>query len=100
MAHDFITVSKTGIQLVTSAVSAGNTIPLDSAGNVPRLIRISATAAAGVRIGLGAQTAVATDVQVQPGDSLVMTTNGCTHIAAIQVSAAGVVQISPLENLG
>lgn len=100
MAHDFFTVSKTGIQLTTSASSAGAAIPLDSSGNVPRLIRIAATAPACVRIGLGAQTAVVTDLQVQPGDAATISTNGATHIAAIQVSGPGVVQVSPLENLG
>ena len=99
MAHDFITVSKTGIQLTTSATSAPGTIPLDSSGGVPRMIRIVATAPACVRIGSGTQTAVVTDLQVQPGDAVVLSTNGATNIAAIQVSGAGVVQVSPLENL-
>lgn len=99
MAHDFITVSKTGIQLATSGTSNGATIPLDSSGGVPRLIRIAATSAACIRIGSGAQTAVTTDLQVQPGDSVVITTNGATNIAAIQVTLPGVVQVSPLENL-
>jgi len=99
MATDFITVSKTGIQITTSGTSAGATIPLDSSGNVPRLIRIAASVAACVRVGSGAQTAITTDLQVQPGDAVIVSTNGATHIAAIQVSAAGVVQVSPLENL-
>ena len=99
MAHDFITVSKTGIQLATSGTSNGAAIPFDSSGGIPRLIRIAATAAACIRLGSGAQTAVTTDLQVQPGDSVVLTTNGATNIAAIQVSNAGVVQVSPLENL-
>ena len=100
MAHDFITVSVTGIQLVTSATSNGSALPVDSAGNVPRLIRIAATAPASVRIGFGTQTSVVTDLQVQPGDAVVMSTNGATHIAVRQVSGAGIVQVSPLENLG
>lgn len=100
MAHDYITVSKTGVQLASGAASAGSALPTDSAGNIPRLIRVSATLPACVRVGNGAQTAVATDLQVQPGDAVVMTTNGATHIAVIQVAAAGIVQISPLENLG
>ena len=97
--EDSITVSVTGIQIATSGTSSGATIPVDSAGNVPRHIRIAASAAACVRIGTGAQTAVTTDLQVQPGDAVIMSTNGRTNIAAIQVSAAGVVQVSPLENM-
>lgn len=93
-----ITVTSTGIQLTTSAVSANGSIPLDSAGNVPRYIRVAATVAACVRIGTGTPVAVTTDMQVQPGDAVIMSTNGMTKIAAIQVSAAGVVQVSPLEN--
>lgn len=100
MAHDFLTVAKTGIQLATTGTSNDGVIPLDSAGNIPRMIRIAATAPACVRIGKGVQTAVTTDLQVQPGDAVSITTNGCDHIAAIQVSGPGVVQVSPLENLG
>lgn len=100
MALDYFTVTKTGIQLATTAISANGLIPLNSAGEVPRLIRIAASQPACIRIGSGAQTAVVTDLQVQPGDAVVITTNGCNNIAAIQVSAPGVVQISPLENHG
>lgn len=97
MAHDFLSVFKTGIQLTTSAASNSGVIPLDSSGQVPRFIRVAATAPACVRIGAGAQTAVTTDLQVQPGDAVVIATQGATIIAAIQVSGPGVVQISPLE---
>lgn len=98
MAHEYKTVTVTGIQIITSGTSAGGTIPLDSSGQVPRIIRVAATAAACIRLGVGAQTAVVTDLQVQPGDAVCITTNGRTHIAAIQVSGPGAVQISPLEN--
>ena len=36
---------------------------------------------------------------VQPGDAVILATCNLTKIAAIQVSAAGVVQVSPLENM-
>lgn len=96
---DALTVSVTGISIATSGTSAGATIPLDSAGQIPRYIRVVATQAACVRLGSGAQTAVTTDMQVQPGDSARLAVNGRTHIAAIQVSNAGVVQVSPLEDM-
>lgn len=89
----------TGANITTGAVSAGATIPLDSSGAVPRHIRITASVSACVRIGTGAQTAVATDTVVQPGAPLIIATNRCTHIAAIQQTAAGVVQVSPVEDL-
>ena len=88
-----------GANITTGAASAGTTIPFGSNGAVPKFIRISATVAACVRIGTGVQTAVATDMLVIPGDSVIMATLGCTHIAAIQQSAAGVVQVSPVEDI-
>lgn len=93
-----ITVTVTGIAIATSGTSASATIPNDSAGNLPRYIRVAATVAACVRIGKTTATAVTTDLQVQPGDAVILSTNGCDKIAAIQVAAAGVVQVSPLEN--
>ena len=89
----------TGVNITTSGTSAGATIPLSSAGKVPRYVRISATVSACVRIGTGAQTAVATDMLVQPSEAVILATNGCTHIAAIQQAAAGVVQVSPVEDI-
>lgn len=94
-----ITVTKTGVNQATSGVSAGSTLPTDSAGNVPRYIRVSASAAAYFRIGVGAQTAVSTDMMVQPGDAVVMhVPSGMTNFACLQVAAAGVIQVSPMEN--
>lgn len=103
MAQTFIssgiTVIATGVSITTSAVSASATIPNDSSGNIPSYIRIAATAAACVRLGKTTATAVTTDMQVQPGDSVVIAVpKGMDKIAAIQVAAAGVVQVSPLEN--
>ena len=93
------TVVKTGVQQVSSAASSGGLLPLDSSGNVPRYIRVAATAPACVRLGAGAQTAVTTDLQIQPGDAAVMSVPlGFTNFACIQVSGPGIVQISPLEN--
>lgn len=92
-------IINTGISLTTSAASAPGTIPNNSAGAPAKYIRIAATAAAYVRIGTGAQTAVATDMMIQPGDAVIMSTLGCTHIAALQVAAAGIVQVSPVEDM-
>lgn len=96
---DFLTVTVTGVAITTGAASAGSALPVASSAEVPRYIRVAATAAACVRIGAGAQTALATDLLVQPGDAVIMAVpRGCTHVAAIQVAAAGVVQVSPLED--
>ena len=93
-------ITKTGANIATGGASAGAAIPVDSAGNIPRYLRLSATAACCFRLGVGAQTAVVTDCQVQPGDSLIIgIPSGLTHIAAIQVTAGGQLNITPLENV-
>lgn len=103
MSYNFmtpITVVKTGVSQTSGVATAGGTLPTDSAGNLPRYVRIAATAAACFRFGYGSlPTAVTTDLQVQPGDAVILTTNNATHFAVIQVAAGGVVQISPLENM-
>ena len=96
----FVTVVQTGASITTGAASAAATIPSDSAGNYPRYVRIAATAAAYVRIAKSAAVAVSTDLMVQPGDAVIMQVpGGYTSVAAIQVAAAGVVQVSALENV-
>jgi len=95
----FVTVVSTGVSLATSGTSASATIPNDSSGRIPNYIRVAATAPACVRIGQTSATAVTTDMQVQPGDAVILAVpKGYDKVAAIQVSAAGVVQVSPLEN--
>jgi aspartate/methionine/tyrosine aminotransferase len=95
-----ITVVATGSVTTTGAASAGTTIPNASSNEKPRFIRVAATAACTFRMGVGAQTAVTTDLLIQPGDAVVLhVPSGVTHYAAIQVAAAGVVQVSPLENM-
>ena len=97
--HSGITIVATGVAITTSGTSASATIPNDSSGNIPSYIRIAATAPACVRLGKTTATAVTTDMQVQPGDAVFLQVpKGFDKIAAIQVSAAGVVQVSPMEN--
>lgn len=94
-------ITVTGVLITTSGTSATATIPVMSSGQVPRFIRVSATAAACIRLFPPAGgAAVNTDTQVQPGDSIIMAVpDGLTKISAIQQAAAGVVQVSPLENM-
>jgi hypothetical protein len=96
---NFVTVQAVGKQQASGAVSAGAVIPVMSSGELPRYIRVAATAAACIKLGPAAVAATVNDTQVQPGDALIMTVNGCTNFAVIQVSAGGLVQISPLENM-
>jgi 1-aminocyclopropane-1-carboxylate deaminase/D-cysteine desulfhydrase-like pyridoxal-dependent ACC family enzyme len=85
----------TGVTITTGATSASASIPNCANGTKPKYIRVASTASAYVKIGT---TAVAGDVLVQPGDSIVLAVAGASTIAAIQVSAAGTVQVSPLED--
>ena len=92
-------INATGINITTSGVSAGAALPVDSGGANPRYIRIAVTAATYVRVGTGAQTAVSTDMLVNPNDAVIVPTLGRTHIAGIQVTAGGVLQVSPAEDV-
>lgn len=94
-----ITVSNspaTGATITVAGTSASAAVPNDTSGNRAKWIRIAATTACYVRIGTGAQTAVNTDMIVQPGDAVVIRTVGDT-VAALQVTAGGVCNITPLE---
>jgi SH3-like domain-containing protein len=91
-------VAATGARLASGVASANAAIPNNSAGNLPRFVRITATAAAHIRFGPATPVAVNTDVMVQPGDPLVLVVAGNTNFAVIQETAAGVVIVTPLEN--
>lgn len=97
-SSSFISVVADGANIATGAASASATIPNDNSGSIPRFVRVVATAAAYVKLGKGSATATNVCMMVQPGDAVVMATLGNDKIAALQVSAAGVVQVSPLEN--
>jgi len=92
-------ISATGVSITTSGTSASASLPAMSSGDLPRYVRIAATAAAYVRFGKTTATAVNTDMLIQPGDSqIVAVPGGCDKVAAIQDAAAGKVQVSPCEN--
>jgi hypothetical protein len=94
-----MTVVKTGVNIATSGTSANSPIPTASSGELPRYVRISASVAAHVKLGTAAVAAVVADLMVQPGDAAVIVVpRGLTHIAAIQDTAAGTVNIVPLED--
>lgn len=96
----FLTVLAGGATITTGAASASTPIPVASDGNRPRFIRVAARNECYVRLGTSGVTAAATDLLVQPADSAILhVPNGITHVAAIQGTAAGVLSISPLENI-
>ena len=97
---DFITVTTTGAVVTSSTTSAQVAIPNCSSGEKPRFIRIASTASASVKLGKTTVTATTADLQVQPGDAVLLQVPlGLDVIAVIQVISAGQVQISALENM-
>lgn len=93
-----LSVAATGVSISTSGTSSDETIPDALDGALPKHCYISCTAACHVRWGVGAQTAVATDLLLQPGHPLVINTAGSDTIAAIQQAAGGVLIVTPLES--
>ena len=94
-----ISVAATGVKITTSGTSASSALPVANSGAVGFHVRIAATVAAHVRLGIGSATAVTTDLLVQPGDAVILRVpSGATHVAAIQASAAGIVVVSPVED--
>lgn len=93
-----LTITATGAAVTFSGTSSQGTIPNDSSGVIARYIRVAATQACYFRLGLGTATATTTDILVQPADSVVLSTNGLNRFAALQVTAGGVVVVSPMEN--
>src|SRR5574337_3225 len=94
-----LSVHVAGCQVASGAVSARVALVNDSSGNLPRYIRVCASAAAYVKLGGNAVLATSNDMMVQPGDAVIMQLGGAdTYIAALQVAAGGVVQIASLDN--
>lgn len=99
MLEDAITVFKTGSNIAFGAASASVAIPATQGGIAPNYVRLASTQACYVKVGKGAQTAVAGDLLIQPADSVVLKVAGVDTIAALQVTTGGVLQISPLEDV-
>ena len=95
---DALSILATGSIIGFTGTSARVAIPTDSSGAVPKYVRVAANAACYVKVGTSTVTAAAGDVLVQPADAVTLKVSRSTHIAAIQVSAAGTAQISPLED--
>ena len=102
MAHTFhagVTIVTTGFSAATGAASASSAIPNDSSGRAPNYIRVAARNECYVKLGLSGATATTNDILVQPADSIYLQVpKGITHIAYIQGTAAGQVNVTPLEN--
>lgn len=93
-----IQVFSTGFTAATGAASAATALPVNSAGERPRYIRVAAINESYIRLGQSTVTATANDMLIQPADSALLAVNGSTHIAYIQGTSAGKVNVIPLEN--
>lgn len=93
------TIVATGVSAATGAASARSAIPADSSTKTPSYILVSARNECYVKLGDSGVVATANDLLIQPADSRVLQVpKGVTHIAYIQGTAAGQVNVVPLEN--
>jgi len=95
---DAIRITAAGTTQATGAASARVAIPVTAAGTLPRFVRIAALNESYVRVGDSTVVATANDSLVQPADAVILVTQGCTHVAFIQGTSAGKVNIVPLED--
>lgn len=96
----FLTITSTGFSAATGAASASTAIPTASDGSRPRFIRVAARNECYVKLGTSGVAATVNDALVQPADCLILhVPSGITHIAYIQGTAAGQVNVVPLENI-
>lgn len=102
MAQTFsngVTIAAVGFSAATGAASANTAIPNDSSGRAPNYIRVSARNECYVKLGTSGVAATVNDILIQPADSLILQVpKGITHIGYIQGTAAGQVNVVPLEN--
>ena len=98
MSDEAIGVVATGSIISFNASSSRVAIPNDSSGTLPKYIRLVATQACFAKLGGASVNAASGDLMIKPADRVVLKTLNQTYIAAVQVSAGGVLQISPLED--
>lgn len=93
-------IFQTGFTVSSGATSARTALPT-AANSVPvKYVRVAAQGESYVKLGDSTVTATSQDILVQPADSLLLATNGATHIAYIQGGAASSARINvqPVEN--
>lgn len=97
--HSGVTIATAGFSAATAGTSASSAIPNDSSGRTPNYIRVAARNECYVKLGTSGVAATTNDILVQPADSIFLQVpKGITHIAYIQGTAAGQVNVTPIEN--
>lgn len=99
MIDNAITILATGVSAATGGASARSAIPTNSAGALPNFIRVSGRNECYVKVGNSTVVATGNDALVQPADSLLLRVAGNTHIAYIQGTAAGQINVVPLDDV-
>lgn len=99
MIDDAISVIATGSNITTSGTSARVAIPATASTNAPFYVRVSCTTKSYIRLGDSTITAAAGDLMLDPTESVILKVCRATHIAALQVASAGVVNVVPLEDV-
>lgn len=95
----FAVINTTGVTVATGAGSAVVAIPVDAAGKIPSYIRVAGINECYVKLGIVSSTATANDILIQPADAIYLQVGrGDTHIAYIQGSAAGKINVQALGN--
>lgn len=93
-------ITKPGINIVAVTTSAARTLPLNEAGETPRVIKIQAeTSFAFVKLGSDAAlSATLNDILVTPNEALYLNTRGMANIAAITRAATTQISVVPVED--
>ena len=96
--EDTISILVDGVTATTGAASVAIAIPNAANGMKPRYIRIAATTESYVAMALSTVAATINSMLVQPADSVILAVGGATHVAYIQGTTSGKVNITPLED--
>ena len=96
--EDYKTITADGSTVTTGVASARIALPVNAAGNKPRYIVVTGTVESYVRLGDVTVVATANSLLIQPADSRHLVVGGCTHIAHIQGTTVGKVNIIPLDD--
>lgn len=91
-----LTITGIGTALAVSGASASAALPVVS-GSVPVYCRFSTTSACHIRLGASGVVSTTNDLLLHPAESELIRTIGMTHFAALQSSAAGTLQVSPVD---
>lgn len=99
MFDDAKQIQAVGTSITTGAASANAAIPNNASGKAPNYVRVQASAFAFIKFGVSGVAATANDILISPNEPEVFIVSGNTFVAAIQQAVAGVVNVTPLENV-